>query len=74
MTTPTNPIPVASSDPSLSVVLPPGKIEEQQEVGDCNQDVPVATSYQPLDYGWSETDYEVEQAIKEFMQSDHANH
>lgn len=29
----------------------------------------VADFYQPIEWGWSEQDYEVEKAIKEFVQS-----
>jgi hypothetical protein len=58
-------------EPNTSVrltidALPPGG----ESVG---EDYPVADFYKPLEFTWTEQDYDVEKALKAFIEADHAN-
>lgn len=65
---------VASGDLSRSILPPMEYVDMRPDVTPaCGDDVPTATFYAPLDYGWSEAEYEVEKAVKEYLEASHAD-
>ena len=41
--------------------------------GKGEEEYPIADFYKPLEYGWSEAQYQADQAIKEYIEGSHGD-